>query len=744
MNHNDYHDAGFCVFGLYGVTDGACDCGFEHCQALYKHPCVGNWQVPVIWSDEQIENMEDKGHFDTGFGVLVKDLLIIDVDARNGGVESFKQLRKDFAGIDECGFVVDTGSGEGSQHYYFRLSHDGALVQTLSKYKGIDFKSSGFVVGAGSMHKSGMTYDVNRGDLDELSEAPSQLVDALAKPEFYRATLDGAIVDVSDSQLIDMLSKIDPDIEYQDWVQIGMAIHHVTSGAGLFLFDQWSARGAKYTSSADLDKKWQSFGKSLTPVGFGTLAYHARAGGWLEPVTFTPTAEYVAPVQTEFNVDLKRPPGFVGELTDWINAQCLHPREDLAVSAALTCVSNFCGFRHVDEMDGITLNLIMFNVAGSSSGKESILQSINKIMKVAGVQAAVYGGMKSEQEVYRNLLRHQCALYVIDELGFLLSKVQKAQQRGGAVYLEAIIGVILSVFSKANGFLPITGDQKEEIKKGINNEIMKALRKAEKTGDAKDENYVEILKSQMEKIDDGIESPYLTMAGWTTPVNFDGLFDFEMATNGLMSRAMIFSEQNNNPRRRRARFKKTPMPHDLESKIRALATGGSYSAFESRVGCSGRLIPIKTEKAAIELLDATYEHFWEMAEVAADRSGLEAIPRRGYEMTSKVSLVLAAATGVRTAEHVRWATELVKRDIERKMRLVLSNTSKSNSTKLQAKLIDKLGEVPVTLGKLVNACRSFDASDIEAQLEEMVGSGQVKLEISEHPVNKRKIKKYHL
>ena len=50
--------------------------------------------------------------------VCMRDYLIVDVDARNGGVESFKQLVKDVPSILQCCFVVNTGSGGGSQHYY--------------------------------------------------------------------------------------------------------------------------------------------------------------------------------------------------------------------------------------------------------------------------------------------------------------------------------------------------------------------------------------------------------------------------------------------------------------------------------------------------------------------------------------------------------------------------------------------------------------------------------------------------
>ena len=46
------------------------------------------------------------------------------------------------------------------------------------------------------------------------------------------------------------------------------------------------------------------------------------------------------------------------------------------------------------------------------------MQSYLQIMRTAQVQAAVHGGFKSEQEVMRNLIRHQAAFYCIDEIGY--------------------------------------------------------------------------------------------------------------------------------------------------------------------------------------------------------------------------------------------------------------------------------------------------------------------------------------
>ena len=118
MLYREFWEAGYRVFGLYGVTpEGKCECGHPECIALYKHPRVSNWQHTPVWSEEQMETMELLGHFKTGYGVVMRGMLGIDVDARNGGVASWAKLVDDFPEVAGSEFVVETGSGGGSKHH---------------------------------------------------------------------------------------------------------------------------------------------------------------------------------------------------------------------------------------------------------------------------------------------------------------------------------------------------------------------------------------------------------------------------------------------------------------------------------------------------------------------------------------------------------------------------------------------------------------------------------------------------
>ena len=731
INYQDYIDAGFRVFGLHPIVGGQCQCDREDCEAAGKHPIASSWQHTPHWSEEQIEVMEETGQFDTGFGVLVDGHVIIDIDPRNGGDDSYTKLCSDL-GLDFkalSGFVVATGGG--GHHIYFNRPSDLSLQGHLAAYPGIDFKNSGFVVGAGSLHASGMEYEVEKGSPDEICDAPSELLSALEK-QAHRAVLDGSYVDVSDDDISGMLACIDPDCDYETWVKVGMAVHHATSGAGYDIWDDWSKNGKKYTGGTE--PKWHSFGKSANPVTLGTLVHHAKEGGYVEPVTFE--SDLPAPVEeAEINlegIDLRRPPGFVGKVAEYINDQCRYPRENIAAMAAITTVGNIAGLRHDDELYGTTGNLISLCIAASSTGKEAVQQAALSVMRAAGVAAATHGGIKSEQELVRNMVDHQAAFYIIDEFGIVLKKIRNATLRGGASYLEGVIGMVMSMYSKANSFLPVQGDVRKEIKRDLRTAIASARKVQEDSDSTRQERDLaeeleQNLVKQLESIDSGLERPFMSILGFTTPVTFDGLVDYEMAVNGFISRALLVHEKDTNPRSK-PNFSPYDVPSSMAMTVSQLYRNGHAETVNSRIEQLGDRVQVATNDAAQEMLIEVQEAFHDMAENAKELS-LEAIPRRGFELVLKISFILGIPEGVRTVEHVSWAYKLVKRDIEEKINLAAGNIAEENKQlgeALQRRLIAMLdydhGEKQ---GTLVNRCRPHKKEEVILALENMKTNGWV-------------------
>lgn len=741
-NYQDYFEAGLSIFGLNGVDEkGNCECGNPECTAFYKHPRMSNWQaVPEAWSEEQLEVMASMGHFKTGFGVLVRGIFVIDVDARNGGLESYAQLCKDLS-IDfekESGFVVETGSADGSIHIYFKSPvPPKALMQTVDKYKGIDFKSSGFVVGSGSKHKSGSFYEVKKGYPQDLTPMPQVLIDLLEKKTQYRATdLDGTAVDIEVEELRNVVSHINSGSDYFDWLNVGMAIHDTTQGSmqGLAIWDEWSSKFEGYEEGSTA-KKWSGFGKGQSLVSLGTLIHLAKQGGYVQPVTFNadvyikedePVDDLDAMVE---HIDIRRPHGFVGKVCEYINSQCLYPRENLAAGAALYVISCLAGMRTKDVDFGINANFMMFGVAGSGSGKESIYKGVLQCLQAAGVMPAVHGKFKSEQESMRNLLRHQASFYTIDEMGIELTKISNAAKRGGAAYMEGLIGLIMSAYSKADGVLPVSGDMKEGIKDSIHDELKRIEKLMDKDGEEKHINAYNQVLEQLKSADDGIVNPYVTLMGTTTPVNFYNLVDEDMATNGFIARTSIFKEKEDNPRWKN-NFKPTQMSMPIQLCLSQLYNGGEYNNEVKRVCKIGNDINVTTNDDAKEMLFKIREYFYQLAEDQKETKNLIPIPRRGFEMVLKVSLILAIPTGVRTLQDVLYAFKLAKDDVGFKIDLANSNRETNdkaeNGNILLSAILTKLDkEHAITIGQVRNKIKKFTKEQIDEGINHLVNTNKI-------------------
>lgn len=85
---------------------------------------------------------------------------------------------------------------------------------------------------------------------------------------------------MSRQALTEALYALDPDLGYDDWLRVGMALHHEYAGAeaGFDEWLAWSERGLKFAGVHDLRTHWQSFkpgggitGKSLLAMQTGSI-----------------------------------------------------------------------------------------------------------------------------------------------------------------------------------------------------------------------------------------------------------------------------------------------------------------------------------------------------------------------------------------------------------------------------------------------------------------------------------------
>lgn len=85
------------------------------------------------------------------------------------------------------------------------------------------------------------------------------------------------------SELSKALSVLPDDLGYDEWLHVGMAIHHETEGSeeGFTLWDSWSANSPKYGTEEYGRYKWDSFGRNTSsrPVTARSLLKQANQYG---------------------------------------------------------------------------------------------------------------------------------------------------------------------------------------------------------------------------------------------------------------------------------------------------------------------------------------------------------------------------------------------------------------------------------------------------------------------------------
>jgi hypothetical protein len=128
-----------------------------------------------------------------------------------------------------------------------------------------------------TVHPSGKQYAwAGAGDWRKLPVLPKEVHDlwlSLLAPTPVRPKIEPQpTARVED--LRKLIADKDPDMTHDEWVRIGMILHHETCGSdeGLAIWDEWSQGGTKYKGFEELEYKWGTFRDDHpNPVTAGSL-----------------------------------------------------------------------------------------------------------------------------------------------------------------------------------------------------------------------------------------------------------------------------------------------------------------------------------------------------------------------------------------------------------------------------------------------------------------------------------------
>ena len=142
-------------------------------------------------------------------------------------------------------------------------------------YPGIDFLSGKrYVLLPGCEIGDRAYVDVGRS----VPDAPPALVDMIRSNRWKgpgEEDVLGSLRTETEAEVRALLDELDPDCHYDEWIRVGMALHHWRSGKeGIRLWAQWSETADKPATRAQIRKHWLSFGDAKNPVTLSSV--HAQ------------------------------------------------------------------------------------------------------------------------------------------------------------------------------------------------------------------------------------------------------------------------------------------------------------------------------------------------------------------------------------------------------------------------------------------------------------------------------------
>ncbi|WP_144900817.1 phage/plasmid primase, P4 family [Halobellus captivus] len=158
----------------------------------------------------------------------------------------------------------------------------------LGEHEGVDVLQNKFCA------FTGQTHDLSGNSITDVNPAPWLFkaykaihgrTPDLGESQSQRRAGEEHEEYLTESDIEEALSYVDPDVSHTEWIKIGFAIHDFDSGsAGRKLFEEWSRRGSKYDKQASQSIDWiWSEASDGSGVTLGTLIHKAKEGGWTVP-----------------------------------------------------------------------------------------------------------------------------------------------------------------------------------------------------------------------------------------------------------------------------------------------------------------------------------------------------------------------------------------------------------------------------------------------------------------------------
>lgn len=602
-----YASIGWHVLPLWWMTKkGECACGkcSDSNNSRGKHPITAKGQNEASTDKDVIERWWDR-YPDANIGVYLapSNMVAVDIDPRNGGMDSIEQL-EDKHGKIESDVLQFTGGG-GEHRVFYIPEGTQNLPGTLGA--GIDLKRNGYIVVEPSNHFSGLKYNWEGSSNPLEGIAPSPLPDWIRDLATSKSTKDADAKPISRYVTEEQIKELRSALYFIDtnnrtiWERVGACLKTI-GAAGWNLWYEYSERDVKFDLNDQL-RVWRSF--NTKHLNIETIFYMAQEAGWRNITVDVDIDLSFLDAKKEREEDkvLTKLPGILGEIEEYYNASAKIPQPKFAQQTAFGLLSVMLG-RKFSTVYGDFTSLYFLNIAKTACGKEHIKFTTEKVLTACNMDHLLAGdGYTSAGAVVSVLEVKPAHISVIDELGLYLEAVQSKSgqnQKGANVMLMECIG-------------RLNGD-------------VRSKNYSTQSGISKNESKV-------------IKHPAITLQSMTTPSTFYDNMNVAMIKDGFLGRFILTTSKRERVAPRRVK------PLDVPQAIINWANAINYRVNDvigafTNPGIVGEINILDISPDADEVLQSFSEEMvLKMSEL--DSTGMEGIIGRYGEFAGRLALIIA-------------------------------------------------------------------------------------------------------
>jgi hypothetical protein len=693
---------GFHVFPIHSVqSDGSCTCGnVDHvpggsqAKQIGKHPATKNGLKDASADAFQIRKMFGSKDFNIGIVTgEVSGIFAVDVDGINGE-ESLDALEAEHGALPKT-LTNLTGRGK---HLIFKHPGIKIVTRTSKLGKNLDVRGDGgYIIGPPSKHASGNQYSWDESQGWQIADAPEWLIDLIRHKEVEPEHIEigeSDNVDWSNDDVAEMLSFIDPDCTYTDWIQIGMGLFD--GGFDFGLFNNWSAKGSKYKGVKDCDFHWRSFRKG-GGITMGTVVDRAVLNGYnyIQPVDdtlYNMGADAVKNIlrsktskEEKVEIPLNEFPGIIGETVNWILSTAQKPQPELALQNTITALGAVFGRRYKSPMNTRT-NIYTVGLAGTAAGKNHSKVCIKELLADAGLEEFIGGeSIASGSGLLTAVFKKPSQIMHLDEFGMMMEAIM---DKRGASHMKVASKNITELYSASSG--RYIGAQ---------------------YADTKAEPII-------------IASPNLCIFGISTMEKYTSAINRDAITSGELNRFIVLKAAQDNPKRRRGVVYQAP-PEWLVN---------AWKAFKGGAPNSGLIQPdaIVVEWPGLQDRIDDMGDF-EDAKMEENRNNAGALWGRYRENVIKIAMILAITENQIAprikAEHLDFAEALVMKSVEFMIDMVEEHLADSQHEKDCNDILSAIRRSggSVDKSRLCRLTRRMDSKQREGAIISLVDRGSIEI-----------------